>query len=68
MPRSWQGQVAGTPDPVRGWWLAVCAGAAVAVVAAAALSHLWEGGLVLGPLLAVPAALAGIGASVPVST
>jgi serine phosphatase RsbU (regulator of sigma subunit) len=65
MPRSWQGQVAGTPDPVRGWWLAVCAGAAVVVVAAAGLSHLWEGGLVLGPLLAVPAALAGIGAPTP---
>jgi serine phosphatase RsbU (regulator of sigma subunit) len=65
MPRSWRGQAAGTPDPVRGWWLAVCAGAAVAVVAAAGLSHLWEGGLVLGPLLAVPAALAGIGAPTP---
>jgi serine phosphatase RsbU (regulator of sigma subunit) len=65
MPRSWRGQAAGTNDPVRGWWLAVCAGAAVVVVAAAGLSHLRDGGLVLGPLLAVPAALAGIGAPTP---
>jgi hypothetical protein len=35
------------------------------VVAAAALGHLWPGALLLGPLLAIPAALAGIGAPTP---
>ena len=64
MPRSGRGQAAGTPGPVPGWWLAVCA-TAVTVVAAAALGRLWGMGLVLGPLLAIPAALAGIGAPAP---
>jgi len=61
MPRSGRGQAAGTPGPVPGWWLAVCV-TAVAVVVAAALGRLWGMGLVFGPLLAIPAALAGIGA------
>src|SRR6266496_6845520 len=61
MPRPGRGRAAGTPGPVPGWWLAVWA-TAVAVVAAAALGRLWGMGLVFGPLLAIPAALAGIGA------
>ncbi len=65
MSRSLRGQVAGTPAPMPGWWLAVCGTAAIVVVAAAALSFLGQGGLVLGPLLAIPAALAGIGAPTP---
>jgi len=47
---------------VPGWWLAACAAAAAAVVAAAGMSVLGNGGLELGPLLAIPVALAGIGA------
>jgi hypothetical protein len=66
MPRSAREQAAGTPDPVPPWWLAACAAAAVVVVAAAAsLSDLGNGGLMVGPLLAIPIALAGIGASSP---
>ena len=64
MPRPGRGQAAGAPGPVPGWWLAVCA-TAVAVVAAAALGRLWGMGLVAGLLLAIPAALAGIGAPSP---
>ena len=66
MPRPAREQAAGTPDPVPPWWLAACAAAAVVVVAAAAsLSDLGNGGLMAGPLLAIPIALAGIGASSP---
>jgi hypothetical protein len=65
MAHSQRGQVTDRPDPAPGRWLAVCAAAAIVVVAAAGLSHLWKGGLVLGPLLAIPAALAGIGAPTP---
>lgn len=65
MSRSLRGQVAGTSDPVPGWWLAVCATAAMVAVAAVGLSFLWQRGLVLEPLLAIPAALAGIGAPTP---
>jgi hypothetical protein len=61
MSRSWRRGADG-PDPVPGWWLAVCVTVALVVAAAAALGQLWGGGLVLGPLLAIPAALAGIGA------
>ena len=57
-----RGQVAGTLDRVPRWWLAVCAAVAVVVVAAAALSDWGDGGLLVGPLLAIPVALAGIGA------
>jgi hypothetical protein len=56
------GQAAGTPDPVPGWWPTVCAPAAIVVVTAAGLGQLGNGRLVLGPLLAIPAALADIGA------
>ncbi len=66
MPRPAREQAAGTPDPVPPWWLAACAAAAVVVVAAAAsVSDLGNGGLMAGPLLAIPIALAGIGASSP---
>jgi serine phosphatase RsbU (regulator of sigma subunit) len=65
MARSLPGQVAGPPGPAPGWWLAACGTATIVVVAAAVLSHLWAGGLVLEPLLAIPAALAGIGAPSP---
>jgi serine phosphatase RsbU (regulator of sigma subunit) len=49
-------------DPVPGWWVAVCAAAAMAAVTAAGLGLAWRGGPVLGPVLAIPVALAGIGA------
>jgi len=63
MPRPAREQAAGTPYPMPGWWLAACAAAAaMAVVAAAAMSFLGNGGLELGPLLAIPVALVGIGA------
>ena len=65
MSRSRPGQVAGAPDQVPGKWLVVCAAAAVVVVGAAVLGRLHNGGLVRGPLLAIPAALAGIGAPTP---
>jgi len=57
-----RGQAGDTPDPVPGWWLAACAAAAMVAVAAAGLGLFWAGRLVLGPLLAIPVALAGIGA------
>ncbi len=65
MARSQPGQAAGTRDPAPGWWLAVCGAAAIVVAAAAVLGRLRAGGLVLEPLLAIPAALAGIGAPTP---
>jgi hypothetical protein len=66
MPRPAQRRAAGTPDRVPPWWLAACAAAAVVVVAAAAsVSDSGNGGLLAGPLLAIPVALAGIGASSP---
>jgi serine phosphatase RsbU (regulator of sigma subunit) len=46
------------------WWLALCALPAVAALIALATSGAWDGQLLL-PLLAVPPALAGIGASAP---
>jgi len=66
MPRPAREQAAGTPDRVPPWWLAACAAAAVVVVAAAASAgDSGNGGLMAGPLLAIPVALAGIGASSP---
>ena len=65
MSRSLRAQAAGTPAPMPGWWLAVCGTAAIVVAAAAVLGRLRAGGLVLEPLLAIPAALAGIGAPTP---
>jgi serine phosphatase RsbU (regulator of sigma subunit) len=46
------------------WWLALCAAPAVAALAGLALSGSWSGQALL-PLLAVPPALAGIGAATP---
>ncbi len=63
VPRPARERAAGPSYRMPGWWLAACAAAAtVTVVAAAAVSFLGNGGLELGPLLAVPVALAGIGA------
>src|SRR5438093_521681 len=62
MRRPGRGQVASTLDRGPRWWLPVCAAVAVVVVAAAALSDPGDGGLLVGPLLAIPVALAGIGA------
>ena len=62
MRRPGRGQVASTLDRGPRWWLAVCAAVAVVVVAAAAPSDPGDGGLLVGPLLAIPVALAGIGA------
>jgi serine phosphatase RsbU (regulator of sigma subunit) len=47
----------------RGIWLGVCAIPAVAVLSALGLSRVWPGIPVFWPVLAVPPALAGVGAS-----
>jgi serine phosphatase RsbU (regulator of sigma subunit) len=62
MPRSVRGHAGDAADPVPGWWLAVCAAAAVVAVTAVGLGLAWAGGPVLGPVLSIPVALAGIGA------
>ena len=46
-------------------WHALCAAPLLAVVAAFCVAHVWKGPLYLEPLLAVPPALAGIGATRP---
>jgi len=61
--RSLRGRGVGRPDLGPGWWLPVCVTVAMVVVAAVATGQLWRGGLVFGPLLAIPPALAGIGAA-----
>src|SRR6516164_9094761 len=61
MARSAKRDVAGPPGLMPRWPI-VCAAAAVVVVAAAAVSELGHGGLVFAALLAIPVALAGIGA------
>ncbi len=62
MSRSARGHAGDAADPVPGWWLAVCAAAAMVAVTAVGLGFAWKGGPVLGPVLAIPVALAGIGA------
>jgi hypothetical protein len=62
MSRSVRGRGGDAADPVPGWWVAVCAAAAMAAVTVAVLGLVWGGGPVFGPLLAIPVALAGIGA------
>ena len=47
----------------RAWWLELGTAVVVAVVLIVCLSHAWAAPLLLAPLLAVPPALAGIGAS-----
>ena len=44
------------------WWTVLCGVPALAVVVIVCLGHVWPGPLLLEPLLAVPPALAGIGA------
>ncbi len=53
------------PDPWPGIWHAACALPLVAVVALFYFGDAWKGPLYLEPLLAIPPALAGIGATVP---
>ena len=65
MARPLHRQAWAAPGQVPGRWLAVCAVAAMAVVVAASLGHQGNGGLALGLLLAIPSALAGIGAPSP---
>src|ERR1700740_1981920 len=55
-----------TPSGPAGWgarWLELTVAVAAAVVAVVCLTHVWPSPLALTPLLAVPPALAGIGAS-----
>jgi serine phosphatase RsbU (regulator of sigma subunit) len=54
----------GSPGSWSVWWLALCGIPAVAALAALGLSGFWSGPVLL-PLLAVPPALAGIGAATP---
>src|SRR5215468_8450310 len=62
MSRSVRGHAGDAADRVPGWWLAVCAVAAMVAVTAVGVGLAWTGGPLLGPLLAIPVALAGIGA------
>jgi Stage II sporulation protein E (SpoIIE) len=59
-----RGRSAVRAAPWRARWLALCALPAVAALIALATSSAWDGQLLL-PLLAVPPALAGIGAATP---
>jgi serine phosphatase RsbU (regulator of sigma subunit) len=47
----------------RTWWLELSSAAVVAAVLIICTGHIWTAPLLLGPLLAVPPALAGIGAA-----
>jgi serine phosphatase RsbU (regulator of sigma subunit) len=47
----------------RGRWLELCSAAVIAVVVIICAGHMWTAPLLLEPLLAVPPALAGIGAT-----
>lgn len=49
----------------RQWWLELSSAAVIAIVLIVCVSHMWTSPLLLGPLLAVPPALAGIGANTP---
>jgi serine phosphatase RsbU (regulator of sigma subunit) len=49
-------------DPWSRWWTVLCGVPALVVVVIVCLGHVWPGPLLLEPLLAVPPALAGIGA------
>jgi len=63
MSEPWRDQpAAGQRDSWARWWGVLCAVPAVAVVVIVCLGHVWPGPLLLEPLLAVPPALAGIGA------
>src|SRR5215468_8904328 len=49
--------------PWKAWWLELCSAAAVVVVVIICAGNFWTAPLLLAPLLAVPPALAGIGAA-----
>ena len=48
--------------PWKAWWLELCSAAVIVVVVIICTGSFWTAPLLLGPLLAVPPALAGIGA------
>ena len=50
-------------DVRKAWWLETATAVAVAVVVIVCVTNLWTAPLLLAPLLAVPPALAGVGAS-----
>ena len=63
MSAPWHDQpAAGQRDPWSRWWAVLCGVPALSVVVIVCLGHVWPGPLLLEPLLAVPPALAGIGA------
>ena len=49
--------------PWKAWWLELCSAAVIVVVVIICAGSFWTAPLLLGPLLAVPPALAGIGAA-----
>ena len=49
--------------PWKAWWLELCSAAVIVVVLIICTGSFWTAPLLLGPLLAVPPALAGIGAA-----
>ena len=49
--------------PWKAWWLELCSAAIIVVVVIICAGSFWTAPLLLGPLLAVPPALAGIGAA-----
>jgi serine phosphatase RsbU (regulator of sigma subunit) len=51
------------PQRWKDWWLELSSVIVVAIVLIICVAHLWTAPLLLGPLLAVPPALAGIGAA-----
>ncbi|MGZ4433151.1 MAG: hypothetical protein ACXVW7_05910, partial [Trebonia sp.] len=50
-------------DVRKAWWLETATAVAVAVVVVVCATNVWTAPLLLAPLLAVPPALAGVGAS-----
>jgi len=50
-------------DARKAWWLELTTAVAVIVIVIVCISHAWTAPLLLAPLLAVPPALAGVGAS-----
>ncbi len=64
--KPWRGRhVSNQADLWPSLWHAACAAPLLAVVVVFSLDHSWQGPLFLEPLLAVPPALAGIGATRP---
>jgi serine phosphatase RsbU (regulator of sigma subunit) len=52
-----------SPKRWEDWWLELSSAAVIAIVLIICVVHVWTAPLLLGPLLAVPPALAGIGAA-----